>query len=134
MRKPNVKNKYNLDFHAISKLIIADESKICEPLFWRNDIIHAWCNSGNTIKSPKDSEYGTYNEYWIGIYDKNSKHKNRLSVECTAFGGMALYKFKKFFNPEEIENNLDLEIQEKLLAKINEFIDIGILKMNLIKK
>lgn len=40
---------------------------------------------------------------------------------------MATYKFEQFFNYKEIEAELDLEIQEKLLAKINELIDSGIL-------
>jgi hypothetical protein len=36
-------------------------------------------------------------------------------------------KFKKFFDFSEIENEYDLQIQEKFLAKINYLIDEGIL-------
>jgi hypothetical protein len=40
---------------------------------------------------------------------------------------MCNYKFKNFFDYNEIENELDLEIQEKLLTKINYLIDEKIL-------
>ena len=39
MRKPQVDNKYNLTMAKIRRLKIADRSKVCEPLFWRNDVI-----------------------------------------------------------------------------------------------
>lgn len=127
MRKPAVKNKYNLTFSDILKLEIGDRTKIKSPLFWRNNVIDAWCISENTIKTPEDSRYGTYNEYWIGIYDEDSKVKRKLRVDCSSFGGMCSYKFSKFFDTKEIENEMDLEIQEKLLSKINQLIDEGIL-------
>lgn len=130
MRKPKVKNKYNLTFSDIKKLKVGDRTKVCEPLFWRNNVINAWCISETTIKSPNDSRYGTYNDYFIGIYDENSERKSKLKVYCNAYGGMATYNFKKFFDYKEIENEMDLEIQEKLLNKINNLIEQGILKYN----
>lgn len=126
MRKPKVANKYHLTFSDIRKLEIGDRSKIKEPLFWRNDVIHAWCISETTTLTPDDSLYGTYNDYWIGIYGEDAKVK-KLRVNCSAFGGMCSYKFQRFFERKEIESEIDLEIQEKLLAKINELIDKGIL-------
>lgn len=130
MRKPSIKNKYNLSFSDIKKLKINNRSKICEPLFWRNNAINAWCISETTIKNQKDREYGSYSDYWIGIYDDKSKRKRKLEIYCSAFGGMCHYKFKNFFDYNEIENELDLEIQEKLLAKVNYLIDEGILSIN----
>lgn len=129
MRKPRVKNKYKLTFSDIKKLKIKDRSKLQEPLFWRNQVISAWCISETTAKNSKDSIYGTYNDYWIGIFDEESKRKKKIDVTCDAYGGMATYKFKKFFDYSEIENEIDLEIQEKLLAKINFLIDEGILEI-----
>ena len=41
--------------------------------------------------------------------------------------GMCSYKFERFFDESEIENNYDWQIQEKFLDKINELIDLGIL-------
>lgn len=128
MRKPKVKNKYKLTYSDVIKLQVADRSKIGEPLFWRNTAINAWCISETTVRTPADDRYGTYNDYWIGIYDEDSKLKRKFRVSCSALGGMATYKFKKFFDYREIENEKDLEIQEKLLSKINELIDLGILK------
>jgi len=46
MRKPTVKNKYNLTMAKIRKLKIVDRSKVGKPLFWRNDVIGAWCIVG----------------------------------------------------------------------------------------
>ena len=42
---------------------------------------------------------------------------------------MCGYNFTRFFDPRDIENEHDLEVQERLLAKINELIDNGILGM-----
>ena len=38
---------------------------------------------------------------------------------------MCGYEFNKFFDVKDIDNEQDLEIQEKFLAKINELIDCG---------
>ena len=69
MRKPKVENKYNLTMKKTNKLSVGDESKIKESLFWRNNVINAWCISG-TVGTDKDIQYGTDNEFWICIYDK----------------------------------------------------------------
>lgn len=42
---------------------------------------------------------------------------------------MCGYVFEKFFDPSEMDNDLDFEIQEKFLEKINQLIDEGILIM-----
>ena len=42
---------------------------------------------------------------------------------------MCSYNFKEFFNTKEIECEIDLEIQEKLLARINWLIDNEIVKI-----
>lgn len=47
MRNPQVDNKYNLTMAKIRRLKIADRSNVCEPLFWRNDVIGAWCICGS---------------------------------------------------------------------------------------
>lgn len=123
MRKPKVENKYKLDIKKARSLKILDRSRIEEPLFWRNDVVNAWCISGNTIKNQKDREYCAYSEFWVGIYDKNDK----IRISCDAHGGMCTYKFNKFFDLNEIENDMDLEVQEKLLDALNKLIDEGIL-------
>lgn len=88
----------------------------------------AWCISGTSSSCKEDSLYGTFNDFWIGIYDDNSKIKNKLVVKCGAYGGMASYNFDKFFDKKEIESIHDLVIQEKLLSTINHLIEEGILK------
>ena len=130
MRKPTVKNKYNLTMKDCRHLAVKDRSKICEPLFWRNDVINAWCISGSTAKNAKEDEYGCYNEFWLGIYDEDAKaYAGKVKVQFSAYGGMCHYNFKKFYNYSEIENEIDLEVQEMFLEKINVLLDEGILEV-----
>ena len=127
MRKPKVENKYNLTMKKINKLSVGDESKIKEPLFWRNNVINAWCLS-KFIGTDRDVKYGANNDIWIGIYDKPYYNK-RVHTRCDCFGGMCTYKFDKFYQEKDIENELDLKTQEGLLGTVNYLIDEGILVM-----
>lgn len=130
MRKPKIENKYNLKPKDIEKAVILNVDKLHQEPFWRNDIIGAWCLSGNTIKSRKDDEYCCYNEYWIGFYDDNAKaYAGKIRLSCSSYGGMCSYNFKSFFDKKEIECEIDLEIQEKLLERINWMIDEGIISL-----
>lgn len=132
MRKPSVENKYNLTMKDVRQLTVADRSQVKEPLFWRNNVVEAWCLSGTTLQSKADSRFGSYNEFWIGIYDEDAKaYKGKFRVTCSAYGGMANYAFKKFFDPKEIDNEQDLLLQEKLLENVNLLIDKGILEKKL---
>ena len=98
MRKPKVENKYNLKPKDIQKAVILDYDKLHKSPFWRNDVVQAWCLSETTIKNRKDDEYGCYNEYWIGFYDKDAKsYAGKIRLNCYAYGGMCSYNFKKFF-------------------------------------
>ncbi|MDM0660059.1 hypothetical protein QTH47_13115 [Clostridium perfringens] len=51
----------------------------------------------------------------------------KFRVKVDSHGGMCSYNFKNFFDYKEIECDMDLEIQEKLLETVNQLIDIGIL-------
>ena len=127
MRKPKIPNKYNLTPSKVWKLKY-NRSKIGEPVFWRNNIINAWCISRNTAKNCKDLEYGTYNSFWLGIYDDDTKaYAGKLRITFDSYGGMCGYNIKKFYDPREIENEMDLEIQEKALEILNKLIDDGVL-------
>ena len=106
---------------------VIDKDRIQQEPFWRNDVIRAWCLS-DTIGTTDDIRYGTDSSYWIGIYDEDAKHyAGKIRYSCTAFGGMCLYNFKEFFNHKEIEREIDLEIQEKLLSRVNWLLDEKIL-------
>lgn len=130
MRKPRIKNKYNLVPKDITKAIILDYDRLHQKPFWRNDVVSAWCLSGNTARCSEDHEFGTYNEYWIGFYDKNAKsYAGKIRLSCSSYGGMCSYNFKKFFDYSEIEHEIDLEVQEKLLEVINWLIDERIIKI-----
>lgn len=129
MRNPEVQNKYNLTRAMIPKLIV-DRSKITQAPFWRNDVVHAWCLSGTTAKNSKDIEFGTENEYWLGVYDEDAPaYAGKVRCDFTAYGGMCGYTFRKFFNPKEIENELDLLIQEKFISVMNQLLDEGVFKL-----
>jgi len=127
MRKPRVENRYNLRFSDIRNLVIVDRLKICEPLFWRNNVINAWCIN-REVGSENDIKFGTNNEFWIGIYDE-PKDGYYINCYCCAWGGMTWYRFDKFYQPSDIEHENDLKTQELLLEKINELIDKGILAL-----
>lgn len=128
MRKPKVKNKYNLTMATVKKLKVINKDAICEPRFWRNNVIGAWCLSGNTVKCQADEEFGTYSSFWIGIYDEDAKaYAGKVRVSFDAYGGMCSYNFKNFYDFSEIEHLIDLEIQEKFLKEINYLLDKQIL-------
>ena len=127
LRKPRVENKYNLNINKIKKLKIGDRSKISEPLFWRNNVINAWCISGSS-GTDADHRFGTDDGYWIGIYDENAKsYAGKFRFNFTSYGGMCSYNFTSFYRSKDIENENDLRIQELFLEKINYLIDNGIL-------
>lgn len=124
MRKPNVKNKYNIKPRDIEKAIILKPERLKEEPFWRNNVVNAWCLLGNTAKTSADHEFGTYNDYWIGFYDNDApKNAGNIILRTSSYGGMCTYAFDSFFDYSEIENEIDLEIQEKLLSMINWLLD-----------
>ena len=128
MRKPKVENKYNLKPKDIQKATIIDYEKLTQKPFWRNNVINAWCLSGGSGKG----YYGGFmNSYWIGFYDKNAKaYAGKIRLSCSAYEDMCSYNFKEFFNEKEIEHEIDLELQEKLLDRINWLIDEKIIEIN----
>lgn len=78
MRKPLVKNKYNLTIKQLKKYKVADRTHVGLPFFWRNNVIQAWCISGSA-GTDKDCQFGTDDGFWIGIYDEDAK-ANALPV------------------------------------------------------
>ena len=68
--------------------------------------------------------------YWIGFYDKDAKsYAGKIRLSCSTMEDMCNYNFKKFFDYTEIDNEVDLELQEKLLERINWLIDEKIIKI-----
>ena len=80
-RKPEVSNKYELTIKDIKKLKVGNRSLLCEPLFWRNNVINACCISGSS-GTAADHRFGTDDGYWIGIYEDSVKTKtnNQLVI------------------------------------------------------
>ena len=113
-------NKYGLTPKTIKNLI-PNKDKIQEKPFWRNDAISAWYLSDNTIHHADSIIYSMYDEYWLGVYDIDSK----VEFHLYSYGGMCSYNPSEFLKPSEIENKDDLEIQVKFLKRINQLIDDG---------
>lgn len=129
MREPKVQNIYGLTVPMIRNLRV-DRSKLGEPAFWRNNVISAWCLSGSTAKCAADDEFCATDEYWLGVYDEDAKfYAGKIRVNFSAYGGICSYVFKEFYNPKDIENELDLRIQEKFLAVMNDLIERGVFMM-----
>lgn len=120
IKNPRVPNKYNLTVEKVKNLKINDSTKICTPLFWRNDVINAWCIS---YESDQDSGNKlSYDSFWIGFYDNGD-----FKFYFTSYGDMCGYDFEEFYNPHEIEIIDDFLVQEKFLEKINLLLDEKIL-------
>lgn len=121
MRRPRVENKYNIKPKDIEKAVILDYDRLFQPPFWRNNVVQAWCLSGGAGKG----FYGDWiDSYWIGFYDKDAKaYAGKIRLSCSTMEDLCSYNFKKFFDYREIENETDLELQEKLLERINWLID-----------
>lgn len=110
----------------IRKLKIGNRDLIGSPLFWRNDVVSAWCIS----KAIGNSKFCDENEYWIEVYDIDAPaYAGKVRFSFSTYGGMCGYNFNNFFRPQDIDNEKDLAIQEAFLEKINELIDKGILVM-----
>ena len=127
MRKPKVENKYNLTYEDLNKLKVLNRDEICEPLFFRENIFNAWRLIKDTAKNDRDKLFGTINYFSITIYDKDSINKEKIKVNFYCRGGLCEYKFNKFFDYKDIDNELDLEIQEKFISTINYLLDKKIL-------
>lgn len=128
LRKPKVKNKYNLKPKDIQKATILDYDKLHQTPFWRNNVVQAWCLSGG---SGKGLYGGFIDSYWIGFYDDDAKaYAGKIRLSCSSYEDMCNYNFKKFFDYSEIECLADLELQEKLLEQINWLIDEKIIQIN----
>lgn len=125
IRKPKVVNKYNLKPKDIQKAIILDYDRLHKPPFWRNNVVQAWC----LLDGSEKGFYGNWiDSYWIGFYDKDAKaYAGKIRLSCSAMEDMCNYNFERFYDYAEIENEIDLELQEKLLEMINWMIDEGII-------
>lgn len=127
IRQPRAKNKYNLKPKDIEKAVVLDYEKLHKPPFWRNNAVQAWCLSDGAGVG----YYGDWiDSYWIGFYDQNAKaYAGKIRLSCSSYDDMCHYNFTKFFDYNEIENEVDLELQEKLLSRINWLIDEKIIKI-----
>lgn len=125
MRKPKILNKYNLKPKDIQKATILNYDRLHEHPFWRNDVVQAWCLSDGSGRGL----YGDWiDSYWIGFYDKDAKsHAGEIILSCSSYEDMCNYNFDSFFDYNDIDNEIDLELQEKLLDRINWLIDEGII-------
>lgn len=121
IRKPRIENKYNLKPKDIENAVILDYDRLHQSPFWRNNVVKAWCLTGGSGKGFYDD---WMDSYWIGFYDKDAKeYAGKIRFYCTAYEDMCRYNFKSFFDYTEIEHEADLELQEKLLERLNWLID-----------
>lgn len=128
IRKPKVENKYSLKPKDIENAVIIDYDRLHQDPFWWNNVVQAWCL---TDGSGKGFYGGWWNSYWIGFYDSDDKsYAGKIRLSCTSYEDMCNYNFNSFFDYSEIKNEVDLELQGKVLNKINWLIDEGIIKID----
>jgi len=126
-KRSSPKNKYHLTIPKIRQLKVGNRSLLKPPLFWRNDVVRAWCISGSA-GTPADHRFCTDNSFWIGIHDEDApRFAGRFRFSIDAYGGMCSYQFTEFFREEDIQCDNDRIIQEKFLAAITKLLDLGIL-------
>ena len=99
-------------------LEVFDEKALHEPPFWRNEITKSY-NFIVSMPTCRDAEI------FICVYDKPFR-KHRVHVNVYYYDGMTEYKFKRFFDTYEIEDNIDRRVQERTLEVLNELIDKGV--------
>ena len=127
IRKPKVENKYNLKPKDIEKAVILDYDRLHQSPFWRNDVVQAWCLAGWSGKEFYDD---LVDGYWIGFYDNDAKeYAGKIRFYCKYYKDMCSYNFNSFFDYTEIEHEVDLELQEELLKRINFLIDEKIISI-----
>lgn len=124
MRKPRVENKYHLKPNDIERAVVLDEKRMQNKPFYRNDSINGYIISADTSHSREDYKRGTYNRFWVSF-----NYNNSVELSLYAYGDKFSYTLEEFFNPLDIRNEDDLEIQEKLLYIINWMIDEEIIKI-----
>lgn len=122
MREPRIKNKYNLKPKDIEHAEVLDRKRLKEKPFRRNEVIKAWCLS-EWIGGEEDRRFCTGNWYQISFCDSGE-----IKLLCTCME-MLSYNFKTFFNPNEIDHENDLILQEKLLNRLNWLIDERIVRI-----
>ena len=49
------------------------------------------------VGTDKDIQYGTDNEFWIGVYDK-PYYNSRIRVYCNCLGGIVLINLTSFLD------------------------------------
>jgi len=115
-------NKYNLTPKSIKELKILDWDKLKKRTWHNNAMLSGnwWCHlEGCSL----NGSYCDESEFWIGFNEDNGK----IDCDFTCFGGMCGYKFDKFYDPSDIENYLDMNVQVNTIRWLNEMIDDGIL-------
>jgi len=117
---PKVENKYGVTRSAIQKAKVIDSEKLKKKPFWRNDVVNAYCLSGEV----GSWEYGSAADYWLGFYDNG---KIRLKVYSE--DNMLTYNFDRFYAKEALKDKWLLAIQEKILERINWLIDEKIIEL-----
>lgn len=117
-----MKNKYGITVADIKKCKFDKQKlELNKSKLWRNDVVNAWCQSGET----GGGFYSGEDSYWLGLYDNG-----KVDIHFSSYEGMCGYVFNEFGRAEDIDNKYDLQIQEMALKNITELIDLGVLILN----
>lgn len=116
-------NKYNLKPKDIKKLKILDWGRLKERTFFNQAMLSGtwWCHLEGCQKPCR--KYDDEDEFWIGFNEDN----NKVDFHFSSYGGMCGYKFKKFYDGNDIENEYDMLVQVNTIKWLNDMIDEGIL-------
>lgn len=124
--KTKVRNKYKIKPFYIRRMEVVNWDRLKEIAYY-HQAKECWVIDCNTIKEDKDILTKKYNTFELRFYEKGAnKYPSKIQLDCR-FGNGKEYKFNNFFDSKDITEDIDLEIQEKLLSILNMLLDDKIL-------
>lgn len=121
-----IPNKYKLTPKIVRNLVVKDWDALKKET-WYNGAMKStgdwWCHLEG-CQGPK-RRYDDEDEFWIGFRE----HDGVVRFHFTCYGGMCSYNVKSFYNPKEIGNRYDMQVQANAISWLNRMIDAGILAL-----
>lgn len=121
-----VPNKHKLTPKDIKRLKILDWDRL-KKACWHNDAMLSgswWCHlEGCQLEGKR---YNDEDEFWIGFREND----NKVDFHFSCYGGMCAYKFDKFYDANDYENDFDIGVQVNAIRWLNVMLDEKILGLN----
>lgn len=120
-------NKYNLTPKSIKKLKILDWDKLKKKT-WKNDAMTngTWFCHLEGCQYPGSKKFDDEDEFWIGFREDD----NKIDCHFTSYDGLCGYNITEFYDKNQIDNSMDLNVQINAICWLNQMIDEKILSIS----